>query len=577
MSTQSTASTISPPIPRREEDRVVYAGILPKSHPGHSTLIRQSNDSTERLLDPPYPIPDPYGWLRDDDRSNPEIIDYLKKENEYSAAVTSHLKPLQDTLYREFLECIQETDYTTPRPDGDFWYYTRTYEGSSYVTYCRAPKVDTEFDATAWDGSKDMNVLDGEVTYLDVNALAAGKAFCDVGTVRVSPSHKYVAYSVDYLGDEKYELHVKNLETGEDIVLDKVSGSSDEGSNLEIDDFVWGADDETLYYVTMDDQHRPFRLYQRRNWKNAPVDSLLKEELDDLFWCSVSKSLDGKYIFFDMASKETSEVWYMATASESGMPEMKCVAPRRNKVLYEVEHGQDQWYIVTNVSNSPNMKLMSSPAIEDSANEWVLVRDSNNNSVFDGTTSKALDSVTVFESYLALEGREGGIPRVWVYDLNSKTNKRLEFDESAYDVGLGAHYVSDATTIVVAYDSMLTPPSSIQISLDGTYDKRKVLKEKLVPGYDKDLFGCDRVEVPSRDGKTQIPVSIVYRKDTMEKVNTGESAPMHLYGYGSYGACMEADFSITRLPLLNRGMIYAIAHIRGGGEMGRQVSLSFSI
>eukprot|EP00804_Cyclotella_cryptica_P018434 CCRYP_004289-RA/>CCRYP_004289-RA protein AED:0.28 eAED:0.28 QI:84/1/1/1/1/1/2/2306/691 len=581
-STSTSASTRTihvPPVPRRDEERVVYAGVLPPTAADRS-LLRQANDSVEPLLDPPRPIPDPYGWLRDDERKDPEVIRHLEAENEYSRAVTSHLLPLQETLYKEFLSSIQETDYTTPRPRGDYWYYTRTYQGSSYNTYCRAPKTSSEFDAKGWDGNKEKSVLDGEVTYLDVNVLAEGKAFCDVGSVKVSPSHKYVAYSVDYLGDEKYELHVRNLESGEDVVLEKLHPDNHDAEQtcdeekdtnlLEIDNFVWGKDDDTLYYVTMDEQHRPYRLFQRRNWHHStPVDTLLKEEKDDLFWCSVSKSLDGEYIFFDMASKETSEVWFLATETESSSPEIKCVAPRRNKVLYEVEHGKGHWYIVTNVGNSPNMKLMTSPATHNSEDQWTLVLDSQNISIFDGSISKALDSVTVLNTHLVLEGREGGIPRVWLYEIESKISKRLEFDETAYDVGLGAHYESDATSVVVTYDSMLTPPSSIEIDL-GDYDERKVLKAKAVPGYDKELFGCDRLEVPSRDGKTHIPVSIVYRRDTMDKVKSGESVPLHLYGYGSYGACIESDFGITRLPLLNRGMIYAIAHIRGGGEMGRQ-------
>ncbi|KAL7508332.1 hypothetical protein ACHAXN_005411, partial [Cyclotella atomus] len=562
---------IVPPIPRREENRTVYAGKLPNSY-----LLRQSNDSTEPLLSPPISIPDPYGWLRDDTRSNPEILSHLQKENEYSSMLTAHLKPFQERLYQEFLNSIQETDYTTPRPHGDYWYYTRTYEGLSYSTYVRAPKYNAEYDSSKWDGGKDTKVLEGEVTYLDVNALAANREYCHVGGVSISPSHRYVAYSVDYVGDEVYELHVRDLESGEDVVLEKINDndtSYDENggadtSKLEIDDFVWGSDDNTLYYVTMDEQHRPYRLYQRTSWKNSPIDTLLKEELDDLYWCSVSKSLDEKYIFFEMASKETSEVWFLPI-TETSSEEMKCVAPRRNKVLYEVEHGKGQWFIVTNVDNSPNMKLMSSPAVENSSTQWKLVTDASDQTIFDGSVSKALDSVSVFDTHLALEGREGGIPRIWLYDIESKTNTRLEFEESAYDVGLGAHYESNAKSIVVSYNSMVTPPSSIEIPLDGS-DERKVLKAKSVPGYNKDVFGCDRIEVLSRDGKTRIPVSIVFKKDTMEKVKSGETVPLHLYGYGSYGACMEADFDITRLPLLDRGMIYAIAHIRGGGEMGRQ-------
>ena len=289
----------------------------------------------------------------------------------------------------------------------------------------------------------------------------------------------------------------------------------------------------------------------------------------------VYKSLDDKYIFFESASKETSEVWYLATEEEGTATEMKSVAPRRSKVLYEVEHGHGEWFVWTNVDKSPNMKLMTAPAVADSAGEWKLLEDADGKPVFDGSLAKALDSVTVLNSHIVIQGREGGIPRVWTYSISSKDMKRLEFDEAAYDVGLLSHFEADTKSVAVSYDSLLTPVSSIEISLDDD-TQRTVLKTKSVPGYDKNLYGCERLEVLSRDGKTQIPISVVYRKETMEKVKAGERVPVHLYGYGSYGACIEADFRSTRLPLLNRGMIYVIAHIRGGGEMGRQVSFSLS-
>ena len=503
--------------------------------------------------------------LRDDKRESKEILDHLKAENEYSQSVTKHLKGLQETLYKEFLSSIQETDYTTPRPRGDYWYYARTFEGSSYRTYCRAPKT-TDTYSIDWAGTKEAPILPGEEVYLDVNELAKEKSYCSVGAVKTSPSTKLLAYSVDHSGDEKYEMHVKNLETGEDVALKEV----DSDKLLEIDGLVWGKDDDTLYYVTMDEQHRPFRLFQRKNWKSdSPTDTLLKEELDDLYWCGVYKSLDDKYIFFESASKETSEIWYLSTEEEGTVSEMKCVAPKRNKVLYEVEHGHDQWFIWTNVDKSPNMKLMTAPAKPDSADDWKLVEDADGIPILDGSLTKALDSVTVLNSHIVVQGREGGIPRVWTYNLDTKALTRLEFEESAYDVGLLSHFEPDTKSVAVSYDSMLTPPSSIEISLDDSA-QRTVLKSKAVPGYDKELYGCDRLEVLSRDGETQIPISVVYSKDVMEKVKAGDRVPVHLYGYGSYGACMEADFDTTRLPLLKRGMIYVIAHIRGGGEMGRQ-------
>jgi oligopeptidase B len=548
----------------------VYAGVAPEGW--DPEMPRQANESTEKLLDPPVPIKDPYGWLRDDKRDNKEILQHLEAENEYSQKIMKDLKGLQDTLYEEFLSSIQETDYTTPRPRGDYWYYSRTFEGKSYRQYCRAPKTLDHYGTINWDGAQDSLILPGEEVYLDVNVLGTDKSYCSVGAASPSPCQKFLAYSVDFSGDEKYEMYVRNLETGKDIPL-KVIGVDKNEELLETSgDLVWGKDDSTLYYMTMDDQHRPFRLYQRRDWKtNNPTDTLMKEEPDDLYWSGVGKSLDGKYIFFEAASSETSEVWYLPTDEEATTTEMKCIAPRRNKVLYEVEHGHDSWWIWTNVDESPNMKLMKAPSKPDCASDWKLVEDANEKAIFDGSLSKSLDSVTVLGSHVVVEGREGGIPRIWVYSIGAKSVKRLKFEEAAHDVGLGAHYEFDTKTIAIGYDSLLTPPQTLEVSLDEPDDAdRTILKSKVVPNYEKDLYGCDRMEVHSRDGKTQIPISVVYRKSTMEKVKNGERVPVHLYGYGSYGSCCEADFDSTRLPLLERGMIYVIAHIRGGGEMGRQ-------
>jgi oligopeptidase B len=217
------------------------------------------------------------------------------------------------------------------------------------------------------------------------------------------------------------------------------------------------------------------------------------------------------------------------------------------------------------------MKLMTSPVKANSAEDWELVVDGDNKPIFDGSLEKALDSVTVLESHIVAEGREGGIPRIWVFKPETKSFQRLEFEEAAHDVGLGAHYEFDAKSIAVGYDSLVTPPQTLEITLDSPDQDRTVLKSKEVPGYEKELYGCDRLEILSRDGKTKIPISVVYRNDVMQKVKKeGERVPVHLYGYGSYGSCCEADFDSTRLPLLERGMVYVIAHIRGGAEMGRQ-------
>eukprot|EP00980_Cylindrotheca_fusiformis_P013714 scaffold3526_cov115-Cylindrotheca_fusiformis.AAC.4 len=564
-SARSAMSAATPPVPRREEDRVVYAGVAP---PGWDASVpRQSRDSKEALLDPPVPIPDPYGWMRNDKRDNQEVLDHLKAENEYTQKSIQHLEPLQSKLYTEFLSSIQETDYTTPRPRGNFWYYTRTFEGKSYKQYCRAPKTSDSFQID-WDGSKESPIMDGEEVYLDVNVLGKDKPYCSLGGLKPSQSQKFLAYTVDFKGDEIYQLYVRNLETGEDVALKNLKDDAllETSGNL-----VWGKDDSTLFYMTMDSNHRPDKLYQRQNWQDgsAAKETLLKEEADDMYWSHVYKSLDGKYVFFETASKETSEVWYLPL-EEKDSQEMQCIAPRRNKVLYEVEHGQGNWYVWTNVEGTPNMKLMQAPAKPNCADDWKLVEDKDGKPIFDGSLEKALESVTVLDSHVVVEGRQGGIPRVWIYDPPKKVLERLEFEEPAHDVGLATHYESNTDKIAVGYDSMVTPPQTVEIALSAPQVERTVLKEKTVPGYEKDAYGCDRRTVLSRDGSTEIPISIVYRKDVMEKAKAGEKVPTHLYGYGSYGSCCEADFDSTRLPLLERGMIYVIAHIRGGGEMGRQ-------
>ena len=554
--TAAIAMSAQPPSARREEDRVVIAGVDPSSK-----LARQSESSTEPLLNPGVGVPDPYGWMRDDKRENEEVLNHLKAENEYTEALTSHLGDLRETLYKEMLGSIQETDYTLPRPRGDYVYYTRSFEGKSYSVHCRAPR-DAATAAADWDKSADSPIVPGEEVVLDVNKLAEGQKYCSTGAIKTSPSHKLLAYSVDFSGDETCQFWVKDLESGEVVDHDEkldVYGS-----------LVWGEDDTTLFYVTMDEAHRPYRVYKRIIGSDAE-DELLFEEKDELYWLHISKSLDGNYLYIDTSSKETSEVHYL----QLGDPESKleCVAKRRSKVLYEVEHRDGLWWIASNVDGTPNMRLMTAPAEPNCESEWKDV-ELDGNKLFDGGYDRSLSDITTFKTHVVCSGREGGIPRVWVVSLDGsedvKSMEMLAFDEEAHDVGLSSHFEFDTDKIVVAYDSMITPLSYIEMSLDDTVS-RSILKEKAVPGYDKSLYACERTTVKSRDGETDVPVSIVYRKDIMEAhKESGKPVPTHLYGYGSYGACMEASFSGTRLTLLNRGVVYVIAHIRGGGEMGRQ-------
>ena len=579
----STTNNI-PPIAKREEDRVVYAGILPEDsdtnnkNNNEKELIRQSESSTNPLLNPPRPIPDPYGWLRDESRTDENVLNHLHAENEYTKQMTHHLSDLRQVLYDEMVGSIQETDYTTPAArDGKYYYYTRTNKGESYKVYCRAPiSNDDSYPDIQWDGQISTPILPNEEVYLNVNTLAQDKSYCSVSSVSVSPdTHNLLAYAVDFTGDEIYSLYVKDLTTGEIV---------DHDPNIECSSVKWGVDSKTLFYVKMDDAHRPFQVYKRKLSNGCDADKakvedeLIFEQLDDLFWTSIHKSSDLRYLFISTSSSETSEYYYLDLQDETCT--LKCVAKKRSKVLYDVEHYKGSWIISSNVDGTPNMRLMSCPVGSDCAEDWKdLSMKNGNEKLFDGGYERSLDGVEAFENYLVVAGREGGIPRIWVIEPSRNSSNdyscellvadkctQLVFEEDAYDVGIGANYDYVTEKIVLYYDSLTTPLQSLQVTMKdpNNKDKRIVLKQKNVPGYDKSVYDCDRITVRVRDG-TDVPVSLVYRKDVMEKhLASGDTVPVHLVGYGSYGACSEADFSATRLPLLNRGIVYVMAHVRGG-------------
>eukprot|EP00563_Minutocellus_polymorphus_P008970 CAMPEP_0181023376 /NCGR_PEP_ID=MMETSP1070-20121207/2016_1 /TAXON_ID=265543 /ORGANISM="Minutocellus polymorphus, Strain NH13" /LENGTH=774 /DNA_ID=CAMNT_0023100383 /DNA_START=203 /DNA_END=2527 /DNA_ORIENTATION=+ len=569
----ATSTTPKPPVARREEDRYVLVGDAGYADSKGKPLIRQSESSTDALLDPPVKVPDPYGWLRDESREVEEVLTHLRAENSYTEALTSHLGGLRDDLYREMLAGIKETDHTVPTPKGGFLYYSRTFEGKSYKSLCRAPlppkggKHAWIEQAKAWDGTKESPILEGEMAYLDVNALAEGKPYCSTGQVRTSPSGKLVGYTVDFSGDEVCSLYVKDIQSGEIV---------DHDEKLECYGALqWGADDKTLFYLQFDEQKRPFQLYRRIIGSDKP-DELLYQDDDELYWVGLSKSFDDRYMFVSSGSKETSEVHFLDLTDPDAT--LQCVAKRRDKVLYSVRHRAGSWYITTNVGGTPNMRLMMSEAVANSEELWTDMKDHDGNAMFDGGYDRSISGVTSFESHSVATGREGGLPQIWVITYEGAESSevkdfvQLTFAEDAYDVGLGSNLKCTANEVVIAYDSLVTPLSSISVPLASPTDLsvRTTLKEQEVPGYDKSQYVSERTTVSSRDGSAEIPVSIVARKEVMEKVKAGESVPTHLYGYGSYGSCIEASFRTTRRTLLDRGMVYVIAHVRGGGEMGRQ-------
>jgi oligopeptidase B len=568
--TSSVKPVLAPPVAQREEDRVVLAGVLESKNNDTKPLIRQAEDSTETLLNPAQAIADPYGWMRDEDRKSQQVLDHLTSENEYTKTMTAHLQPLRDDLYTEMVGSIQETDYTTPyKRDGKFWYYSRTVEGLSYRRYCRAPIKSTQKDSNSqyidvqWDGEATSPILENEDVYLDVNELAKDKSYCSVSSMALSPDQTRLAYAVDFSGDEIYSLYVKNLETGETTEVDP---------SLEVYGSVsFGSDSNTLYYVKMDEAQRPYQIY-RRVLNSDAEEELLFEQPNELFWSSVSKTSDRKYMLISTSSSETSEVYYIDLTESTPSPP-RCVASARKKVLYEVDHWNGYWIINSNVDGTPNMRLMVSPVGEECADQWKDL-ELNGEKLFDGGYEKALDDAETFANYLVVSGRQDGIPRIWVLPIDVDASSdfgvtdctQLTFKEAANDVGVGSNLDFDMERLMVHYNSLVTPLQSLEIDMSQPNEAstRTVLKQKVVPGYDPNLYSCDRITVTARDG-TEIPVSMVYQSKVMEGFSEGaESVPVHLYGYGSYGACCEADFSATRLPLMKRGVVYVCAHVRGG-------------
>lgn len=617
----------TPPVPFRDENAFILAGELPveEAQPQDDDAspppIRQSKLSNNPLLSQPRRVPNPYGWMRDDSRTNATVLNHLREENEYTRLMTQHLDGLAEELYEEFLSAIEETDYTTPAACDSFWYYSRFIEGLSYPIYCRAPRKEGELYHPPinerWN-EKSENPLDnnmqpllpGEEVYLNLPEMASKKKYLACGAIKVSPNDQYVAYALDEVGGETCQLYIKHIESGKERVL------YDGDQLLEGDGSIaWNDEGTAIFFCTLDVTHRPYRLYQRQIFDNEgnfiddnkQRDELMFEEDDGSFCLRISKTFDSRYLVLTCSAKESTELHYLdlersKEIEESVAEQLVCISKRVDKLCYRVTHCSGYWLVQTNnMGITPNLSLKACRIGEEKdSSSWLDVVNTTENGtpevMFNGDDGRSLDGITLFSpsddndhaplAYAVVSGREEGIPRIWILEfadgeINDATmpakasplhvtkSYRLEFDESAYDCGIGTNKDNTLPYVLVSYDSLVTPPSHIAIPLSNPedFEARKVLKEKQVAGYDKELFGCERFTVKSRDGETEIPVSMVFQRDAFTK-NNGNT-PVHLYGYGAYGASIEASFRSTRLPLLKRGVVYVLAHVRGGGELGR--------
>ncbi|QNP39665.1 S9 family peptidase [Lysobacter solisilvae (ex Woo and Kim 2020)] len=489
---------------------------------------------------------DDYYWLRDDTRQNPEMLAYLNAENAYADAVMQPLRPLQDKLYGEIVARIKQDDASVPARERGWWYYSRFETGKDYPVYARR-KDGSGVDAGSIQQANAAADFAAEQVLLDVNAMAAGKDYFSVGDYEVSQDNTILAWADDAVGRRQYTIRFKNLATGE-VYADTVTGVS---PNL-----VWADDNKTLFYVEND----PETLLTVRVKKHvlgtpASADVLVYEEKDDSFYMGVSRTRDDRFICIGVSSTVSDE---LRCAPAADPAKFTVLAPRQRDVEYDADHHGGRWVIRTNAPGADgkpakNFKLVTAPTASTSRKDWqdwIPARD-----------DVYIDGFELFDGFTAIAERADGLERVRVLGVDGKS-ENVKADEPAYSMGLSVNPEPDTPWLRYSYTSMTTPNTTYE--LNTRTGERRLLKRDPVPGYDPAQYTTERLWATARDG-TRVPVSLVYKKG-FRKDGT---AALLQYGYGSYGASMDPGFSNTVVSLLDRGMVYAIAHIRGGEEMGR--------
>jgi oligopeptidase B len=465
---------------------------------------------------------DDYHWLRH--KEDAAVRAYLEAENAYTAAMMKPSLPLQKALYREMLRRIKETDVDVPYRENGYYYYSRTQKGKQYRIHCRKA------------GSLDAP----EQVILDANREAKGHKFFALGLFDVSPDGNLLAFSTDTTGFREYTLQVKDLRDGT-LLGERIARSRSAA---------WALDNRTLFYVLEDDAKRACRLYRHR--LGQAHDELVFEETDPRFSISVSLSRSEEWIFLTSSSATTSEVRCVPARTPEAAPRL--VAPRRQDHEYYLDHGHGLFYIVTN-DRGRNFRLATAPVGDPGEDHWEE-RIAHREDVM-------IEGVDVFSRHLVVQERAGGFPRLAVIRLADGDTHEISMPEPVYSVGGSANAEFDTRTFRFQYDSYVTPDSEFEYDLDTR--ARRLLKQREVRGYDAAQYASELVHAPAPDG-TRIPVSMVFRRDRRRD----GPQPLLLYGYGSYGLPMDVDFSSARLSLLDRGVIFATAHVRGGGEMGKR-------
>jgi oligopeptidase B len=504
--TQSTIGTISPPQARQE--------------PTPTTLHGQT-------------LEDDYRWMRD--KSSPELVAYLEAENAYTHSVMAPTQQLQAKLYAEMLSHIKETDVSVPFRDRGWFYYVRTIEGRQYPIHCRRLATGVKFDESQ-----------PEEIVLDVNQLAEGQPFMAVGGMTVSPDGFKLAYSTDNTGFRQYTLHVRDLRTGEDLP----------DTAERVGSIAWAADSTALFYTTEDAiTKRHDHLWRHRLGDSTAEDAVIFEERDERFNLGVGKTRDGKFLLMESGSHTTNECSYLDAETPGGV--FLVIAPRLDEQEYYVDHRDGLFYIRTNDAGK-NFRVVTTPVDGGGRESWkeLIALD----------PEAPLEGFDLFASFCVSSRRRMGLPTLTVTEFAGDglgQSKEIRFPEPVYSAGTHINPEFETDKFRYSYQSLVSPASVYEYDVKS--GASTLLKQQEVPGgFDPALYGSERVWVEAADG-VKIPVSVVYRRDLFKRDSKN---PLYIYGYGSYGYPLPIGFSASRLSLLDRGVVIAYAHIRGGGEMG---------
>ena len=469
---------------------------------------------------------DDYYWLRN--KETPEVRAYLEAENAYTGHRTAHLKPMQDRIYEELVARVQQTDQDVPMRLRGYYYYTRTEEGLQYPVRCRRrAAADGAFDPAA-----------AEEVLLDRNEMAAGLDFLSFGDIAVSDGDDRYAYTTDVTGFRQYTLHVRDLDTGKvhEDLAERVTG------------VVWAADGETLFYVTEDATTKRSDKLWRLRLGGAP--ELLYEEVDELYAINVTRTRDGRYVLLSATSTDTYEWSFLDAGDPAG--DFAVLLPREKGHRYSPTHRDGVWYLRTD-KDALNFRVVRAAVADPRPEKWEEVVP-HRDDVF-------VARFEVFAGHAVVQEKQRGMARFRVHDFESGQWRQIDFPEAVYAAGSGGNPEWTSTRYRIDYESMVTPPCVFDYDLDTL--ERELKKQREVRGYDPAQYETVRVDAKARDGAL-IPVSLVYKVGTPRD----GSAPLWLYGYGSYGSSISPSFNSDRISLLDRGVVFAIAHIRGSRTLG---------